>query len=106
MDARNTYRREINKYIEQNCVPSWIYLRDYTAMHGQQNIKLSISLAQYVVQSLVELRYTDSTVVLYVVLIRFPFSTLLWLSFVVDDGVVDVLKRMIRAVFFRTLEWL
>jgi len=24
---------------------------------------------------------------------------------VADDSVVDVLKRMIRAVFFRTLEW-
>ena len=32
-------RREINKYIKQNCAPSWIYLRDYTEMHGQQNIK-------------------------------------------------------------------
>ena len=22
------WRREINKYIKQNCAPSWIYLRD------------------------------------------------------------------------------
>ena len=29
-----------NKYIKQNCAPSWIYLRDYTGMHGQQNRKL------------------------------------------------------------------
>jgi len=39
MDDRNMYRREINKYIKQNCAPSWIYLRDYTGIHGQQNIK-------------------------------------------------------------------
>ena len=25
--------------IKQNCAPSWTYLRDYTGMHGQQNIK-------------------------------------------------------------------
>ena len=31
----------INKYIKQNYEPSWTYLRDYTGMHGQQNIKLS-----------------------------------------------------------------
>ena len=39
MDARNTYKIEINKYIEQNCAPSWIYLRDCTGMHGEQNIE-------------------------------------------------------------------
>ena len=32
-------RREINKIIKQNFAPSWIYLRDYTGMHSQQNIK-------------------------------------------------------------------
>ena len=31
--------KKINKYIEENCAPSWIYLRNYTGMHGQQNIK-------------------------------------------------------------------
>ena len=25
-----------------NCAPSWLYLQDYTEMHGQQNIKFSI----------------------------------------------------------------
>jgi hypothetical protein len=40
MDARNIERREINKYIKQNCEPSWTYLRDYTWMQGQQDIKL------------------------------------------------------------------
>ena len=38
-DARNMYRRVRNKYIKQNCAPSWIYVQDYTGMHGQQNIK-------------------------------------------------------------------
>ena len=27
-----------NKYIKQNYAPSWTYLRDYTGLHGQQNI--------------------------------------------------------------------
>jgi hypothetical protein len=27
MNARNVWRREINKYIKHNCAPSWIYLR-------------------------------------------------------------------------------
>ena len=27
MNARNMYRREINKYMKQNCAPRWIYLR-------------------------------------------------------------------------------
>ena len=31
--------REINKYVEQNCAPSWTYLRDYTGMPGQQIVK-------------------------------------------------------------------
>jgi len=30
---------KINKYVKQNCAPSWIYLQDCTRMHGQQNIK-------------------------------------------------------------------
>ena len=37
VDSRNKYRREINKYIKQNCAPSWTYLRDFTGMHGQKN---------------------------------------------------------------------
>jgi hypothetical protein len=28
-----------NKHIKKNCAPSWLYLQDYTRMHGQQNIK-------------------------------------------------------------------
>ena len=39
MDAQNMKRREINKYVKQNCVLSWIYLWDCTGMHSQQNIK-------------------------------------------------------------------
>jgi hypothetical protein len=27
------------KYIKKNCAPSWLYLQDYTEIHGQQNIK-------------------------------------------------------------------
>ena len=30
---------EIDKYSKKNCAPSWLYLQDYTDMHGQQNIK-------------------------------------------------------------------
>ena len=26
-----------NKYIKQNCAPSWTYLQDYTGMHAQRN---------------------------------------------------------------------
>jgi len=44
MDARNMQRREINKYIKQNCAPSWIYLQNYTGMHGQQNIKFRLKM--------------------------------------------------------------
>ena len=32
-DARN------HKLKKKNCAPSWVYLEDYTRMHGQQNIK-------------------------------------------------------------------
>jgi hypothetical protein len=32
-------RRERNKHTKKNCAPSWLYLQDYTRMHGQQNIK-------------------------------------------------------------------
>jgi len=45
MDARNMWRREINKYIKQNCAPSWIFLRDYTAMLGEQNIKFGTKMS-------------------------------------------------------------
>ena len=40
------YRRGINKYIKQNWALSWTYLRDYTGMRSQQNIKeLNINLS-------------------------------------------------------------
>jgi hypothetical protein len=29
----------INKNAKKNCAPSWLYLQDYTGMHGQRNIK-------------------------------------------------------------------
>ena len=46
MDARNMQRRELNKYIKQNCAPSWIYLRDCTGMHIQQNIECFVLLQE------------------------------------------------------------
>jgi hypothetical protein len=27
------------KHAKKNCAPSWLYLQDYTEMHGQQNLK-------------------------------------------------------------------
>jgi len=33
-----------NKHIKENCSPSWLYLQDYTGMHGQQNIKIVTSI--------------------------------------------------------------
>jgi len=30
---------ERNKYTKKNCAPSWLYLQDYTGMHGQKNIQ-------------------------------------------------------------------
>jgi hypothetical protein len=35
--ARNMLRKEIN-ILKKNCAPSWLYLHDNIAMHGQQNI--------------------------------------------------------------------
>ena len=37
-----------NKYIEENCAPSWIYLQEYTGMHGQQNIKNIYFLKEHI----------------------------------------------------------
>ena len=35
--ARNMYR--LINILRKNCEPCWLYLQDYTGMHGQQNIK-------------------------------------------------------------------
>ena len=35
--AQNMYR--LINILRINCAPSWLYLQDYTEMHGQQNIK-------------------------------------------------------------------
>jgi hypothetical protein len=32
-----------NNHTKKNCAPSWLYLPDYTGMHGQQNIKKTLS---------------------------------------------------------------
>ena len=37
-----------NKYIKQNCAPSWTYLRNYTRMHGQQHIKCPPTFIEWV----------------------------------------------------------
>jgi hypothetical protein len=37
--SRPIYVEKRNKRTKKNCAPSWLYLQDYTAMHGQQNIK-------------------------------------------------------------------
>ena len=39
MDARNMQRREINKYIKQNCELSWICLRDGLTISEQKQKK-------------------------------------------------------------------
>jgi hypothetical protein len=31
-----------NKHSKKNYAPIWLYLQDYTGIHGQQNIKLGI----------------------------------------------------------------
>ena len=38
MAARNMYRIEINIHEKELCV-KWVIYKDYTEMHGQQNIK-------------------------------------------------------------------
>jgi len=42
MAARNMYRIEINIHEKELCVKLVIY-KDYTRMHGQQNIKFAIT---------------------------------------------------------------
>ena len=37
--SRPKHVEKRNKHIKKNCAPSWLYLQDYTRMHGQQNIK-------------------------------------------------------------------
>jgi len=34
----------INILRESCCAPSWFHLQDYTEMHGQQNIKITMHL--------------------------------------------------------------
>jgi hypothetical protein len=37
--GRPKHVQKRNKQTKKNCAPSWLYLQDYTRMHGQQNIK-------------------------------------------------------------------
>jgi hypothetical protein len=36
-----------NKHTKKNCAPSWLYLQDYTGMHGQQNIKKMLNVFEF-----------------------------------------------------------
>ena len=36
-----------NKHTKKNFAPTWLYLQDYTRMHGQQNIKCCTNLALF-----------------------------------------------------------
>ena len=40
IDTRNMSRLINTNILRINCAPSWLYLQDYTEMHGQQNIKV------------------------------------------------------------------
>ena len=33
-----------NKHTKKTCAPSWLYIQDYTGMHGQQNIKFGTNM--------------------------------------------------------------
>jgi hypothetical protein len=45
--------RKRNKHTKKNCAPSWLYLQDYTRMHGQQNMKyLSFTYSFYCIAPL------------------------------------------------------
>jgi len=43
--ARNMQR--LTNILRINCAPSWLYLQDYTGMHGQRNLKKYISLFKF-----------------------------------------------------------
>jgi len=40
--SRPKHVEKRNKHTKKNCAPSWLYLQDYTWMHGQQNIKFTV----------------------------------------------------------------
>jgi hypothetical protein len=44
--ARNMSRLININILRINCAPSWLYLQDYTEMHGQQNVKLRHYLSE------------------------------------------------------------
>ena len=45
--SRPKYVENRNKHTKKNCAPSWLYLQDYTGMHGQQNIKYSNAFSNF-----------------------------------------------------------
>ena len=42
-----------NGHTKKNCAPRWLYLQDYTGMHGQQNIKYKTNLLNFLVDWLI-----------------------------------------------------
>ena len=40
--SRPKHVEKRNKHTKNNCAPSWLYLQNYTGIHGQRNIKWSI----------------------------------------------------------------
>ena len=47
MCSKHVRVKNINKYIEKNCVLRWSFTKNHYMMHGQQNIKESV-LSQYI----------------------------------------------------------
>jgi hypothetical protein len=45
--SRPKHVEKRNKYTKKNCAPSWLYLQDYTGMHGQQNIKFGMNMFEW-----------------------------------------------------------
>ena len=45
--SRPKHVEKRNKYTKKNCTRSWLYLQDYTRMHGQLNIKNIKKLIQF-----------------------------------------------------------
>ena len=42
--SRPKHVEKRNKHTKKNCAPGWLYLQDYTRMHGQQNLKYTFDV--------------------------------------------------------------
>jgi hypothetical protein len=49
--SRPKHVQKWNKLTKKNCAQSWLYLQDYTGMHGKQNLKVEYSVIWF--------RYSD-----------------------------------------------